>query len=138
MDESQIAAQVAQNIPQDEPEPAPIEPSAPQEPGESAFKSHIDLTNPDTGLRLADFMGVGRTALYSEETQRDMKDLYRWASERANTNDIGEVLDVISALESELGISWEKARLQKLAHWVRLYNQSESIRKQMGYLQHGG
>lgn len=135
MDEAQIAARVAQNIPQDEPE-APLAPTPPQEPGESAFKSHIDITNPDTGLRLADFMGVGRTALYSEETQRDMKDLYHWASEYAKTNDIGEVLDVIAGLEAELGVSWEKGRLQKLAHWVRLHNQAESLRKQMDYLRH--
>lgn len=135
MNEAEIAAQVAKNIPQDESTPEP-RPARPAEPQESAFKSHVDLTNPDTGLRLADFMGVGRTALYSEETQRDMKDLYHWASEYAKTNDIGQVLDVIAGLEAELGVSWEKGRLQKLAHWVRLHNQAESLRKQMDYLRH--
>lgn len=133
MDENQIAAEVAQNIPKEQTVDSATETVTKTQDGD-AFKTHIDLTSPDTGVRLAEFLGVGRMAVYSEETQRDMKEVYRWASEKMESNDIGDVLGIIGSLEMELGIKWEKNRLQKMAHWVRLHNQAESLRKQMGYL----
>lgn len=126
MDESQIAAQVAKNIPREAPvEPTPVVDEVPQP---SAFETNVELNDPAIGMELADYFEVSKVDRFTEEAQRDLRSLYRWAAERAGSADKASVLQQLRVLEMELGLVYKPGRLQKLARWVSLDKQAEALR----------
>lgn len=130
MDESAIAAQVAQNIQQEVHVPAPVS-TADATPGPSAFDSNIALNDPALGLQLADYFNLGRLELYNEEYQRQMRSVYQWAAETVQSTDLDKVMMAVRALENELGATWAPDRLQRLAKFIRLKQQSQVLSMQM-------
>lgn len=130
MDEAKIVQQVAQNIPKDEPV-VEEKVTTPTEPQPSAFETNIELTDPAIGLRLADYLDVSRIDRFSQERQAQMRSLYRWGAEKAQSAELGDVLQKIQTLEVELGVRYKPDRLSTLARWVRLDEQASSLRKEM-------
>lgn len=131
MTEDQIAAQVAQNIPKEEHIPAP---EVKEEPQPSAFESNIELNDPAISLQLTDYFNVGRIDRFNEETQRQLREVYRWAAETAQSKEMDKVLPIIRMVEMEIGASFSEDRLARIAKWVRLQKQSAVLRAQMGAL----
>jgi hypothetical protein len=127
MNETEIAAQVAQNIPKEEHIPAPIVEEKPQP---SAFDSNVALEDPTFALRLQDYFDVPRIERYNEETQKQLRSVYEWAAQRAGSADLNEVLPIIRMLENELGATFTTDKLQRLAKFIKLQKQSEVLRIQ--------
>jgi hypothetical protein len=130
MDEAKVAEQVAQNIPKDEPV-AEVTVPVSEEPKLSAFETNIELNDPAISLRLADYLDVSKIDRLNDERQAQMRTLYRWGAEKANSTDLGDVLSKIRTLEVELGIRYKPDRLSTLSRWVKLNNQASSLRKEM-------
>lgn len=134
MDESQIAAEVAKNIKVEEHIPAP---EVPQEPQESAFTSNVELHVNTYGQQLSDYFGLDRIAKYSEDSQRQLREIFSYASETSKAQDIETVFDTIRQMEMELGISYKKNRLMKLAKWIELDRKTRALRAQQEMIRHG-
>lgn len=131
MTEDEIAAQVATNIQTEEHIPAPV---VQEEPQPSAFESNIELNDPGISLQLTDYFSVGRLDRFNEETQRQLREVFRWAAERVQSKEMDKVLPMIRMVEMEIGSSFAEDRLARVAKWVRLQKQSEVLRAQMGAL----
>ena len=134
MDESQIRAQVAQNIPQEqETVQAPIQDNTQED---SAFDSSVELNMSGEGMQLFDYFGVSRIDRYSDESQRQLREIYRWAGQKAQSNDLGDVFTQIRVLETELGTIYKPNRVQRLARWIELEKQTESFRAMQEMIRH--
>lgn len=131
MQEDQIAAKIAQNIPTEVHIPSPV---VEQEPQPSAFESNIELNDPAIGMQLVDYFDIGRIDRFNEETQRQLRTVYQWAAEKAQSTDKAAVLTIIRQLEMELGATFTTDRLARLSKFVRLNKQSEALRLQMDAL----
>lgn len=127
MDESIIAANLAAKIQTDTHVPAPVVEEGPQP---SAFETNIELNDPAIGMQLTDYFDVGRIDRFNEVTQRQLRSVYQWAAERANSTELANVLNVIRNVELELGATFAPDRLARLAKFVQLNRQSEAIRIQ--------
>lgn len=130
MDEQTIAARVAQNIKTEPHIPAPA-PTTPAEPLPSAFDSNVALNDPALGLQLADYFDLGRLEIHNEEFQRQMRSVYQWAAEIAQSTELDKVMSVVRVLENELGATWASDRLQRLAKWVKLNQQAKVLSLQL-------
>jgi len=131
MDENQIVAQVAQNIKTEVHIPAP---EAPPDNSPSAFDSNVALNDPTFALRLQDYFDVPRIERYNEHTQRQLRDIYEWAAQKAGSTDLDQVLPIIRMLENELGATFTTDKLQRLAKFIRLQKQAEVLRMQQEQL----
>lgn len=134
MDESQIAQQVAQNIPQDAPTKpvvAPVEDTTPE-----PFHWNGEIDN-NTFLYLADTFGLDRISRYTEATQNQLKSIYRYAVETLQTTDLQLVLGKVGEMERQLGIIYKPDRMQRLARWVDLERQTQILRRQQEFINHG-
>lgn len=134
MDESSIAAKVAQNIPQ-EPLQAPTQTTA-DEPQNSAFDSNIELST-NEHMILADYFELSRIDTWSDDKQRQIREVYRWAAEQAQSKELGTVMNVLRNLEMELGIMMKPNKLLRIAKFVELKRKSDLINAQMGAVMHG-
>ncbi len=128
MNEADVAARVAQQIPKTEPE-IPKEVKPPQ--GPSAFDSNVELRDPVQSLALADYFHLSRYDRASEDAQRSLRDVYAWAAQQVQSTELSEILRLIQAIERELGITYKEDRLNRLVRFVRLQKESEVLRMQM-------
>lgn len=127
MDEQTIANKIAQNIQTEEHIPAPV---VAEEPQESAFNSNVELNNPLTSLQLTDYFNLSRVDIYNEHTQRQLRDVFNWAAEKAESTELDKVLPIIRMLENELGATFTTDKLQRLAKFIKLQKQAEVLRMQ--------
>jgi hypothetical protein len=127
MNEAQIQAQLAKNIPVDEPTVAPVQDDTPKE---SAFDSSVELNVANEGMEFFDYFAVNRIDRWSDESQRQVREVYRWAAQKAQSNELPEVFNQLRLLETELGIIYKPNRLQRLARWIELEKQTEAFRAQ--------
>lgn len=134
MDEQQIAAKVAENIQVEEHIPAPVTPEQPQE---SAFTSNVELHVNTYGQQLSDYFGLDRTTRHTEEGQRQLREVFRWASQYSKAQDIEAVFQAIRQLEEQLGISFKSNRLGRLARWIELDQKTRALRAQQEMITHG-
>lgn len=132
MDEAKVAAQVAQNIPKEEPS-APPAPDIPEEQS-STHSNPINLEDPTLNLRISDYFELPRTARYSDETQQQLRMVLDWASEVSQSSDMADILSTIHAMERELGITFKPNRLEKVYRYTKIQRQLFSINKEMELL----
>lgn len=131
MDEAQIAAQTAKNIPTEEHIPAPV---VPEEPQQSAFETNMEINDPAISLQLIDYFNIPNIDRFNEHTQRQLRTIYQWAAETAQSKELDKVLPVIRTLENELGATFTTDKLQRLAKFVTLQKQANVLRYQMEHL----
>ena len=134
MTEEQIANKVAQNIQKEEHIPAPTVEETPQP---SVFDSNVALNDPTFALKLQDYFDVPRIERYNEHTQRQLRNVFEWAAEKAQSTELDKVLPIIRSLENELGITFTNDKLQRMAKFINLQKQSEVLRIQMEALNGG-
>lgn len=132
MDESQIAAQLASTIPTEPVEAPRIE----EAPNTDISHSNGEL-NTNDHMILADFFGLNRTEMWSDDKQRQVREVYRFASEIAGTNELSKVIDIVRQMELQLGITMKSNKLFRLARFVELKRQSNLINAQMQGVIHG-
>lgn len=125
MDEAQIVEKLKQNIPQQIYQP-PAPADSPS--GDPAFQSNITLGDPIVALRLNDYFELSRADRYSEERQHQLKTVLEWASAKAQSNDILDILKVLQEKELEIG---HKPFLDRLKTIYRL----AKIEAQANYLE---
>lgn len=134
MDEAQIAQQVAQNIPQ-EPVSAPAT-VADDTPEPQPFHWNGEIDN-NTFLYLADTFGLDRISRHTEATQNQLKSIYRYVVESLQTTDLQLILGKLGEMERQLGIIYKPDRMQRLARWVDLERQTQILRRQQEFINHG-
>jgi hypothetical protein len=127
MDEQTIATKVAQNIKTEVHVPAP---ETKPEPQLNAFETNVELNDPAISMQIADYFGLSSTDRFNSEVQGQLRALYRWGAERAGTMDRADVLQQLSLLERELGVSYKPERLSTMSRWVKLDKQADAIRKE--------
>lgn len=137
MNENQIAAQVAKNIPTDEPAAQAPETKKEEKPGLSAFETSVELNDPAIGLEIADYFSLTKMDRWNEERQQQLRALYRWGAERASSVEKGDVLEQLALLERELGVMYKPDRLSTMSRWVKLDRQSKALQKEMEFTVHG-
>lgn len=134
MDETKVAQQVAQNIPQ---EPVAVAQPMVDQPAEpQPFHWNGEMDNA-TFLHLADGFGLDRISRHHEATQNQLRSIYRYAAESLQTTDLNLILGKISEMETGLGIAYKSDRLQRLARWVDLERQTQILRRQQEFINHG-
>lgn len=134
MNETQIAQQVAQNIPQE-----PVSTDAPvveNTPEPQPFHWNGEIDN-STFLHLADVFGLDRISRHQEATQNQLRSIYRYAAETLQTTDLNLIMGKISEMETGLGITYKPDRMQRLARWVDLERQTQILRRQQEFISHG-
>jgi len=131
--ETQIVAKLAQNIPRETPEPTKESntPTTPEAPALSAFETNIELNDPAISLQIADFFDISKTDRMSEERQRQLRNIYRFAAEKVGSTEKSRVLNYLSLLENELGTTFKPGRLDHISKFVKLKQQSESIQREL-------
>lgn len=134
-DEATIAAQLAQGIPV-EPTPEPAAPTKDEPQGEPAFSSNVEL-DVNKGREFMDYFGVDRISRHSEDTQRQIREVYRWASEAAQSHDTDKVYSKILELEEHLGIVYKPDKLDRIARWVEIEKKTRALRAQQEMIRHG-
>lgn len=134
MDEAQIAKQVAQNIKVEEHIPAPVD-NTPEEP--NPFTSNVEMNVNIYAQQLTDYFELDRISKYTEESQRQLREVFNWAAERSNAKDIETVFNTIRQLEMELGISLKPNRLMRLSKWMELDRKTRALRAQQEMITHG-
>lgn len=131
MNENEIVEQLAKSIPK-EPETTDVaKPVASEEPQPSAFEANIELNDPAIGMRIADYYDVSKIDRFSEERQRQMRLIYRWGAEQAQSTELGPVLQKLQTLETELGIRYKPDRLTTVSRWIKLNNQAKALKQEM-------
>lgn len=134
MDETQIAQQVAQNIPQ---EPVVVSEPVVEQPAEpQPFHWNGEIDN-STFMHLADTFGLDRISRHQENTQNELRSIYRYVAESLQTTDLNLILGKISEMEMGLGIAYREDRMQRLARWVALEKQTQILRRQQEFINHG-
>lgn len=134
MNETQIAQQLAQNIPQD---PAVVaEPVVTQADDPEPFHWNGEIDN-TTFLHLADTFGLDRISRHHEASQNQLRAIYRYAAETLQTTDLNLILGKIAEMENGLGIAYRSDRMQRLARWVDLERQTQILRRQQEFINHG-
>lgn len=130
MDESQVAAQVAQNIPKEE---TPIETplDAPEPDSGEVSKTPIYINDPVMEMRLLDYFAVGRTEKYSERTQTQLRNIMEWAATESQSTDYGSIVSMVNALERQLGLALKPNRLGLLYRYIVLNREATQIQKEM-------
>lgn len=131
MQETEIAAKVAQNIPKPTPPTAP-EPDVPQKNDVEEDKGYVPSLD-DTQLNkyLTDYFDVTGNRVYDDQTQAQIRLIQQWAYDTAGTTDHVKAMQAIQSLESELGAVYRKDRLERLAKFIRLKQQSQILSMQM-------
>jgi hypothetical protein len=131
MNEEQIANKVSQNIQTETHIPGPYETGELKpETGESAFDSNVELNLVSPGQQLVDYFEISRIDIYNEHTQRQLRDVYTWAAEKAQSTEMDKILTVIRSLEMELGATYTTDKLQRIAKFIKLQKQAEVLRLQ--------
>lgn len=130
MDEAQIAQRVAQNIPRDEPSAA-VEDNATQPETPSPFTANGAINDMGVLMRLQDYFDMSNIDRHNEQSQSQLREIYSWAADRAQSTELHKVLPIIRKLEEELGLTFKPNKLQQLAKFVYLKKQSDILNYQM-------
>lgn len=133
MNENQIAEQMAQNVPQ-EPVSESVTTNDTPEPQPFHWNGEIDNS---TFLHLADVFGLDRITRHHESTQNQLRSVYRYVAESLQTTDLDLILGKISEMETGLGVAYKPDRMQRLARWVDLERQTQILRRQQEFINHG-
>lgn len=128
MNESEIASMLAKNIHREEHVESPIEEPSVQD---DAFKYNMEIEPAQTQY-VADYFGLDTIARRTESNIISIREIYRWAANIAKSQEPADVMETIRKVEMEIGTIHKPDRLNKLARFVHLHNQSRVIRAQMG------
>lgn len=131
MNEEQIAQKIADNRPVEKHIPAPIVDEGPQP---SAFETSVELNDPAISMRLADYFDITPISRHNDTTQRQLRTVYQWAAELAQSTELDKVLPIVRQLENELGATFMPDKLARLAKFVHLKKQQTVIEAQIGGL----
>lgn len=134
MNEEQIAAKVAQNIPHDDPTPIPKPEVDVPDPNEPIDHTHLDYEDPVLNARLSDYFELPRTAKYTEETQRQLRTVLDWANQFSDGTEVADLLLMIQRTERELGILYKPNRLERMYRFVRIQQQTLGLDKELELL----
>lgn len=130
MNEAEIQAKLQQTAQQNAEPHIPAPPTADQ-PEEPAFQSNISLGDPVISTALVDFFELSRADKYSEERQHQLKTVLEWASAKAQSNDIMEILLTLQRKESEVGRNVFRDRLQTMYKLAKLEAQANFVNMEM-------
>ncbi len=129
--EAEVAAQVAQNIPQEEHTPAPEVEDTPKEPAYHL----IDVTDDAAlSLRLMDYLALAPTDRYNERAQTQLRGILNWVANTVQSAEAADILLMVQRIERELGIRARPNRLALLYKFVTLKQQTATIEKEMAVL----
>lgn len=132
MDETQIAAKVATNIPREIHVPAPDVPEVSVD-GEIDY-GHLNYEDPVLIQRFSDYFELPRMAKYTEESQRHIRTVLEWANQMTGSTDVADLLLYIQRAERELGINFKPNRLARVYRFVRIQEQALGLDKEMELL----
>lgn len=127
MDETKIAAQVAQKIPS---EPAvTVQVDTPQDEGDTGYVKHMDSEQFNTFLE--DYFNVSARDRYNDDVKNMLSNVQHWAYETAGTKSYDKAMLAIHSLESEIGATHKPDRVQRVAKFIQLKRQSDVLKMQM-------
>jgi len=86
---------------------------------------------------LSDYFGLDRISKYTEETQRQMRIVLDWANKTTGSKELGDIMPLIQATETQLGIMLKPDRLARLARIIQLQNQARAVQAQIDGAIHG-
>lgn len=131
--EAQIAENLKKNIPVPAPEPNSVtEPVQPERPDDTGFVN--DMGETTDMYRLYDYFGVDQ-AYRDQNSEYKIQEIYRWASNMAQSSDYVEVVNVITSYMSGMGIgAVGQSQLARMYEFVRLDKQINNLKQQQGIL----
>jgi hypothetical protein len=128
--ETEIAAQVAQNIPKED---SPITNPAPAPEPEPAEPLHNGLPLDGSLQRgeLMDYFELPASYRMNPEVLQQIDTIIGWARENASGTELADIFRVIGRHETLLGIRHSPGRISKLNRYIRLQSQSRALDEQM-------
>ena len=128
MNEAEVAAQVAQNTTPSQPissdYPAP---PTPQADTESNFVDKMLPEEQLTASQLADYLQIPFDRRHDPDTERRLQSIYAWARDNAGSNDLPQLLRVISEQEMHLGSKLRPDRVRRLAEYITISKVRENL-----------
>ncbi len=131
MDESEIAAKLATNIPKvvvDNPE-VKQDPS-PTQPADYGYADEIPMDDL-TRYKMMDSFGIAPNYRDDPETISKLDYIYQWASELSNSRDYLMVMRAIRSAENALGYNPLKPRINRLYEFAKLDKSRRKIEMEM-------
>ena len=123
MDEQQIAAKVAENLPKSEPELTPGYPGPePNEPTHGIPMADYVMTND-----VMDYFGLPQGLKSSPETSTQLQEILQWAKNNSEAPDLAGILRTLRHTETILGNSLKPDRFARLYRYVRIQQQKALI-----------
>lgn len=131
MDESEIAAKLANNIPKIEIESPEVKVDpTPTQPVDYGYADEIPMDDL-TRYKMMDSFGVAPNYRDDPETISKLDYIYQWASELSNSRDYLMVMRAIRSAENALGYNPLKPRINRLYEFARLDKSRRKIEMEM-------
>lgn len=128
MTEAEVAAQVALNT---EPSrPIPSEYPEPPVASEDSNSNFVDKMLPEeqlTATQIMDYLQIPFERRHDPDTERRVQSIYQWARENAGTNDLPQLLRVISEQEMHLGSKLKPDRVRRLAEYISINKMRQNL-----------
>lgn len=136
MDEATIRQNLQSTVPTTTPAVERVPDTTPLE-GDPAFQSAVELGDSIHTQRFMDYYNIPAGSRYSPETAQHVQTIMQWAAKTSGSNDIVDIMRVISEQESSLGIRFRDDRFFKMYKYVRLDSERRRIATEMSTL-YGG
>jgi hypothetical protein len=125
MDETKLAAALAEKVAEPVPAPTETQPETPDEP-----QNFVDKLLPEetfTAQQLLDYLQVPTAERHNAIIDNYILTVYQWARDNAGSGDITQLIRVISEQEQHMGSKLKPNRLAKLAEYIKI----SKIRQQL-------
>jgi hypothetical protein len=134
LDETQIAAQVAKNIPVEEPQvvhyPGTTIEVAPQDPG-YAGNGEIDEI---TKYKLFDAFQIPVNMRGDLKVAHKIEFVYRWAAEQSGSFDYNAIRAYVRTIEQSLGYNPNKPAVDRIYEFAQLDARRRQVEQEMRYV----
>jgi hypothetical protein len=128
--EAEIAARLARNIPKErEDNPPSIKDDPSKAPSEILVKPR-NYDNDIAALRLLDYFEIPVAQRKDREILDKLNYIYSWASEKVKSDDSVDIMTHIRDLEGRLGIMFKENKLDSLYRWIKLDTERRRIEKE--------
>lgn len=128
--ETEIAAKIQTNTNIETPQISEV-PITVESPEPEFSHNNLPLDNMVLRRTTMEMLGVPTMQMMSTEMQDKTNYVLRWALENSQSNEMADILEVLSRQTRMMGIAMKEDRLERLYRYAKLNNQRKSVEIQM-------
>lgn len=130
MDESQLTAQLAKNIPKED-SPITNPPPLPEPEDGGPIHNGLPLETQLQRQELLDYFELPPSYRKNPEVLQQIDNIITWARDNASSAEMADIFRIINRQENMLGTKMKPGRIAKLNRYIHLHNQGRAIDEQM-------